>query len=164
MAQGKTLNELTGATSVNQQDLLIIYQTGSTLNVPISALTENIINTSFTGGTMSVTGTSSFEGNVTINVLNVTGSTIFSDSITGQSGTFNDITITGTTTISGNTEIGGNVRISNDLIYPTPSVVPSLSGGSYGTTGTTGTISWDSDYIYVCVATNTWKRAQLSTW
>ncbi len=164
MAQGKTLNELTGATSVNQQDLLIIYQTGSTLNVPISALTENIINTSFTGGTMSVTGTSSFEGNVTINVLNVTGSTIFSDSITGQSGTFNDITITGTTTISGDTEIGGNVRISNDLIYPTPSVVPSLSGGSYGTTGTTGTISWDSDYIYVCVATNTWKRAQLSTW
>lgn len=164
MAQGKTLNELTGATSVNQQDLLIIYQTGSTLNVPISALTENIINASFTGGTMSVTGTSSFEGNVTINVLNVTGSTIFSDSITGQSGTFNDITITGTTTISGDTEIGGNVRISNDLIYPTPSVVPSLSGGSYGTTGTTGTISWDSDYIYVCVATNTWKRAQLSTW
>ena len=31
-------------------------------------------------------------------------------------------------------------------------------------TGTTGEICWDNDYIYVCVATNTWKRAGLSSW
>jgi hypothetical protein len=31
-------------------------------------------------------------------------------------------------------------------------------------TGTAGTIAWDSSYIYVCTATNTWKRAALSTW
>lgn len=31
-------------------------------------------------------------------------------------------------------------------------------------TGTTGTIAWDGDYVYVCVATDTWKRANLSTW
>tara|TARA_Y100000004_G_scaffold195940_2_gene264390 strand:- start:284 stop:2851 length:2568 start_codon:yes stop_codon:yes gene_type:complete len=31
-------------------------------------------------------------------------------------------------------------------------------------TGTTGTITWDSNYIYVCVATNTWKRVAISTW
>ena len=31
-------------------------------------------------------------------------------------------------------------------------------------TGTTGTIAWDANYIYICVATNTWKRAALSTW
>jgi hypothetical protein len=30
--------------------------------------------------------------------------------------------------------------------------------------GTTGTIHWDSSHIYVCVATNTWKRADLGTW
>lgn len=30
--------------------------------------------------------------------------------------------------------------------------------------GTTGTISWDADYIYVATATNTWRRAQLLTW
>jgi len=30
--------------------------------------------------------------------------------------------------------------------------------------GTAGDISWDSNYIYVCVATNTWKRSSLSTW
>ena len=31
-------------------------------------------------------------------------------------------------------------------------------------TGTIGEIRYTSDYIYVCVATNTWKRMALSTW
>ena len=30
--------------------------------------------------------------------------------------------------------------------------------------GDKGQIAWDSDYVYVCVATNTWKRSSLSTW
>ena len=35
---------------------------------------------------------------------------------------------------------------------------------SAAATGTEGDIVWDSDYIYVAVGTNTWKRAALSTW
>lgn len=31
-------------------------------------------------------------------------------------------------------------------------------------TGTAGEIRYDSNYVYICVATNTWKRAALSTW
>jgi len=31
-------------------------------------------------------------------------------------------------------------------------------------TGNQGDICWDSGYLYVCVATNTWKRASLSSW
>ena len=31
-------------------------------------------------------------------------------------------------------------------------------------TGTVGEIRFTADYIYVCVASNTWKRAALSTW
>lgn len=30
--------------------------------------------------------------------------------------------------------------------------------------GDSGEITYDTDYIYVCVANNTWKRATLSTW
>ncbi len=30
--------------------------------------------------------------------------------------------------------------------------------------GTAGDIAHDADYVYVCVAANTWKRAALSTW
>ena len=35
---------------------------------------------------------------------------------------------------------------------------------SAAATGTAGTICWDSSYVYVCTATNTWKRSALSTW
>lgn len=30
--------------------------------------------------------------------------------------------------------------------------------------GVPGTICWDSNYIYICVAANTWKRAAISSW
>lgn len=31
-------------------------------------------------------------------------------------------------------------------------------------TGSAGQIAYDSSFLYVCIATNTWKRAALSTW
>lgn len=31
-------------------------------------------------------------------------------------------------------------------------------------TCTTGQVTWDSSYVYVCTATNTWKRAAITTW
>ncbi len=31
-------------------------------------------------------------------------------------------------------------------------------------TGNAGDICWDANYIYVCTATNTWKRTAISTW
>ena len=30
--------------------------------------------------------------------------------------------------------------------------------------GVAGQIAWDASYIYVCTATNTWKRAGLTSW
>jgi hypothetical protein len=35
---------------------------------------------------------------------------------------------------------------------------------SAAATGAAGTICWDADYVYVCTATNTWKRAAIATW
>ena len=31
-------------------------------------------------------------------------------------------------------------------------------------TGAQGEIRWDANYLYICVATNTWKRVALSAW
>ena len=51
-------------------------------------------------------------------------------------------------------DIGGNaVRIRT-------SDAPS----SASDTGAPGEIRWDTNYIYVCVATDTWKRVAISTW
>lgn len=30
--------------------------------------------------------------------------------------------------------------------------------------GTAGLVRWDADYLYVCIAANTWKRTALATW
>jgi len=35
---------------------------------------------------------------------------------------------------------------------------------SASATGLKNQIAYDDDYIYVCIATDTWKRAALSTW
>lgn len=40
----------------------------------------------------------------------------------------------------------------------------SRTPASASDTGTAGEVCWDSSYLYVCVAANTWKRAALSTW
>lgn len=40
----------------------------------------------------------------------------------------------------------------------------SQTPASAAATGNQGEICWDSDYIYVCVATNTWKRVAIATW
>ena len=35
---------------------------------------------------------------------------------------------------------------------------------SASATGTAGEVRWDAGYVYVCVGTDTWKRAALTTW
>lgn len=45
-----------------------------------------------------------------------------------------------------------------------PIIVLTSTPASAAATGTAGTVTWDSSYIYVCTATNTWKRIAISTW
>jgi hypothetical protein len=52
-----------------------------------------------------------------------------------------------------------NVVITNRLGISSTNV-PTLANSA----GTTGQVTWDSDYLYVCIATNTWKRANLVAW
>ncbi len=49
--------------------------------------------------------------------------------------------------------------VSNTVNIPLPSTPANSTA-----TGLQGNITWDADYIYVCVANNTWKRAAISTW
>jgi len=54
--------------------------------------------------------------------------------------------------------LNGNVKINGDLQLTTK------TPASASATGTAGTIAWDADYIYICTATNTWKRVGIATW
>jgi len=72
--------------------------------------------------------------------------------------------------VGGQNYFGGNVGIGT----PTPGALLDVNGTSIileqsytpansSSTCTTGTESWDANYEYRCVATNTWKRAALSS-
>ena len=51
-------------------------------------------------------------------------------------------------------------RQDGTTTLPVPAYVPT----TITSTGTTGQVTWDSGYIYVCIASNTWRRAALTTW
>ena len=53
-----------------------------------------------------------------------------------------------------------DVTISGDHLQISTSKTPSAAND----TGTAGQICWDADYIYVCVATDTWERVGIATW
>jgi hypothetical protein len=54
----------------------------------------------------------------------------------------------------------GNISVQGALVLDN-SLAPV---GNSSATGTAGQIVWDSGNVYVCVATNTWKRATLSSY
>jgi hypothetical protein len=50
----------------------------------------------------------------------------------------------------------GNISANLQLTTLTPA--------NSSANGLAGTIRYDSSYVYVCVANNTWKRASLTSW
>jgi hypothetical protein len=59
------------------------------------------------------------------------------------------------------------VRLADDSAYSVMDAQLRAQGTAPATTGATGTagdIRYDADYIYVCTAANTWKRAAIATW
>lgn len=61
-------------------------------------------------------------------------------------------------------ETTNNVSIANTLSVAQLRLTSSNPPANAGSSGEAGTITWDSNYIYVCVATNTWKRVAIATW
>jgi hypothetical protein len=82
---------------------------------------------------------------------------------------------TGSTGVTGSTGFGvptggssGQFLVkSSDTDYDTAwtaSLVSDVPPGSSGATGSTGEIALDTDWLYVCVGTDTWKRTLLTGW
>lgn len=70
-----------------------------------------------------------------------------------------------TTALKGNVGVAtttptAKLDINSDIIRLRTSKTPASAGAA----GNQGDICWDADYIYVCTATNTWKRTAISTW
>jgi hypothetical protein len=69
------------------------------------------------------------------------------------SGDVASLTITESLSVTDSFVVFGNLFVAN-------AYVPPLSNSS----GTTGQITYDGDYVYVCVDTDDWRRANLVAW
>lgn len=85
--------------------------------------------------------------------------------VDGGAGVAKDLYVGGNLIVEGNTS-----TVEREIVSVSETITGNLIlGNTYApvantSTGTTGQITWDGDYIYICVATDTWKRANLSTW
>jgi hypothetical protein len=59
---------------------------------------------------------------------------------------------------------GGNATFYNLVTAPQLRISLSNPPASATATGSAGVIRWDANYIYVCTATDTWKRVAIATW
>ncbi len=57
-----------------------------------------------------------------------------------------------------------SVRTVNVSIFSANLLLSNSVPANSTANGIAGTIRYDSSYVYVCTANNTWKRAALSTW
>jgi hypothetical protein len=71
------------------------------------------------------------------------------------------LTGSGAATTAGVTAVlTGSLKSTGNLMVISTAKTPIANNDA----GEIGTVCWDSSYIYVCIATNTWKRAAISTW
>lgn len=56
-------------------------------------------------------------------------------------------------------------HVSSDVVLTGKLVLPNTAPPTTTTsTGTKGEIRFDGGYVYICTATNTWRRSLLETW
>jgi len=157
------LTELPYVTALTSSDLVYVVQNGISYKIAASSLATNILNGALqaTSATAMVLVNSPLIGNKTIDIT-----ADFSNDITGV---YLDALGTAQVYSSGNVQIISNTSVypftwqfnsNGTTSLPIPGYVPTYSTS----TGSIGQVSWTSSYVYVCVATNTWKRTPLNTW
>tara|TARA_R110000851_G_scaffold237164_1_gene389994 strand:- start:6678 stop:8348 length:1671 start_codon:yes stop_codon:yes gene_type:complete len=168
----KTVNEV-GGVELNLADngYVSISQTIEQVNTPLAPL--HISHND--GGKIYLE-----DGNATLNQLHeITSSTNnFQLGTRTSAGTFVDTFYQAIGSASGTNIQQWNILGVNRMTLNSSGVVVNGNTTSTGykvsalnvapatatSTGITGDIRYTSDFIYVCVATNTWKRTALSTW
>jgi hypothetical protein len=89
--------------------------------------------------------------------VNIDGETHMADKLYLDKPTGNGLEVTS------NIYVGGDVGVLGIIIANGLNITQSTPA-SASATGVVGTIATDVDYIYVCTATDTWKRVAIATW
>jgi hypothetical protein len=136
-----------------------------------------------TGGENTAVGHQAGDGITTGSTNTIVGHNAGRDITTGSGNTVLGAGLAGSAALANTVLIGssgaermridssGNVGVATtsptaplDVNGNTIRVRTARTPASAAATGNAGDIAWDSDYIYVCVATDTWKRVAIATW
>ena len=157
---GSNFQMALNASTGNQSGKLEVYNTGGTTGGVLNINTGGSGAINFGNGTITQgTGTAT----VSLVQTNASGSGKIrmngaSMEIGGQASVATVIQSGGSTAATFSAS-GQTVTFPGKVIH-TLSATPVASPD----TGTVGTISWDASYIYICIATDTWRRVQTSSW
>jgi hypothetical protein len=127
---------------------------GSGFQAPVATLDTPVSNTAvgYKAGRNSTSGSRNvFLGNNAGYFETTSDNLYISNSDTSTPLIYGKFDSTGGST-TGRVKINGNLEIN------------SKTPASASATGVVGEIAWDADYIYICTATNTWKRVGIATW
>lgn len=172
-----------GAITTGGNNILLGFQAGRAITTGTNnLLIENTINDGVTTGSKNIilnplsTGVTGIHaGNNNTLIGGLLGVADVSDSITIATGGgligFNSNS-SGLTTIPRQTnplitgDATGKAIITKEYLATSlPSLITANVAPTSATSpGTKGDIRIDNDYVYICVATNTWKRSALTTW
>ena len=143
-----------------------VYSPNDTLAGGVLAYFKNASTTNSTDATIRLEATGS--GNIAAASLSAVhtgdGSSAFTVGTRNAGGSVTECAridssgrlLVGTASDSG----GALLQVNGDRIRVATAKTPA----SATATGTAGEVCWDANYIYVCTATNTWKRAAIATW
>ena len=160
MADSK-LSELSYVTGLTSSDLLYVVQGGYSKKISASSLTASILS----GNLSNTSHATLLLGNVVYGPKTFALTADYSNDFTGIYADTSVLQLYTSSYVQLITNSIGSSYIWNfnkdgTATWPTPGYVPTFTTS----TGSTGQVSWTSSYVYICVATNTWKRATLNTW
>ena len=189
-AANGTANTQIATTAFVQNRILNINSLPNPLAITGNVTGASFLTAGIVSATSNVTGGNIRTGGVVSSTGNVIGASLLTSGIVSASGNITgaNLILTGLVTATGNivgaAHIGtsatltgnvstGNLSASANIVATNITANSSMVlGGSLraplvtrtgSSTGVAGQIAWDNNYIYVCTATNVWKRASLSS-
>lgn len=104
-------------------------------------------------GSANISSTSPGAGSLRVTAATIAGTTASTSTTTGA------LTVSGGAGIAGALNVGSTITGSQFRLSALNTAPTSAND-----TGVLGEVRIDANFIYVCTATNTWKRAAISTW
>jgi hypothetical protein len=147
--ESTTSSVLVSINGVWQQPTVAYAVTGNSITFTQTPFNTDIIDIRFISYLTQVSYLTNSAGNSAVNVSS-SGNILF----TTASNTFATMTAS-SFDINYSVSAAGNVTIGGLLTSPQQTKAANA-------TGSIGQICWDTNYIYVCTATNTWKRTALT--